>query len=53
MFARMFPLLPPLNVSDSKLQALAESMLDAAFANAGQFHHGPLRFVDDLNPLGD
>jgi hypothetical protein len=29
MFGRMFPKLPPLNVSDTKLQALADAMLDA------------------------
>jgi hypothetical protein len=32
MFGRMFPTLPPLKVSDAKLQALADAMLDA---NAG------------------
>ena len=30
MFGRMFPRLPPLEVSDAKLKALADAMLDAA-----------------------
>src|SRR5215203_3479965 len=34
MFGRMFPRLPPLEVSDGKLQALAEAMLDPNPADA-------------------
>ena len=65
MFGRMFPKLPPLKVRDSKLEALAEAMLDTnpggAEGNntnmpAGYTYFG--QFVDhditlDLTSLGD
>lgn len=65
MFGRMFPKLPPLAVSDAKLQALADAMLDSnpgdpagnnANIPAGFTYFG--QFVDhditlDLTSLGD
>ena len=65
MFGRMFPTLPPLKVSDAKLEALADAMIDtnpgAATGNnpnipAGFTYFG--QFVDhditlDLTSLGD
>jgi len=65
MFGRMFPMLPPLSVSDAKLQALADAMIDSNPGNpagnnpaipAGFTYFG--QFVDhditlDLTSLGD
>ena len=65
MFGRMFPKLPPLAVSDAKLQALAEAMIDnnpgdpagnnpnipAGFTYLGQFIDHDITL--DLTSLGD
>src|SRR5690606_3871892 len=65
MFGRMFPMLPPLEVADQKLQALAEAMLDsdpggaagnnpdipAGFTYLGQFVDHDITL--DLTSLGD
>jgi hypothetical protein len=65
MFGRMFPMLPPLKVSDAKLQALADAMLDAnpgdpngnnpripaGFTYLGQFVDHDITL--DLTSLGD
>ena len=65
MFGRMFPKLPPLKVSDAKLQALADAMLDAnpgdpagnnpnipaGFTYLGQFVDHDITL--DLTSLGD
>ena len=65
MFGRMFPKLPPLNVSDAKLQALANAMIDnnpniaagnnpnipAGFTYLGQFIDHDITL--DLTSLGD
>ena len=65
MFGRMFPMLPPLQVSDAKLQALANAMIDNnAGSPAGNNPNIPGgftyfgQFVDhditlDLTSLGD
>ena len=36
MFGRMFPTLPPLTVSDAKLQALANAMIDSNPGRSGR-----------------
>jgi len=65
MFGRMFPTLPPLKVSDAKLQALADAMIDtnpgdptgnnpnipAGFTYLGQFVDHDITL--DLTSLGD
>ena len=65
MFGRMFPTLPPLKVSDAKLQALADAMIDtnpgdptgnnpnipAGFTYFGQFVDHDITL--DLTSLGD
>ena len=65
MFGRMFPMLPPLKVSDPKLQALADAMIDtnagdpsgnnpnvpAGFTYLGQFIDHDITL--DLTSLGD
>ncbi len=65
MFGRMFPTLPPLSVSDAKLQALADAMIDANAGDpAGNNPNIPAgftylgQFIDhditlDLTSLGD